>query len=156
MEVRTRSRSSLFLTEMIISILFFSIAAAFCIRIFVHAHLIGKNSENLNAAQNLASGMVETIAASDGKMDTITRYFPDADISENTITVFYDENWKICTEKNAAYGLFVTLNEESNMISGEVLVTDDILSPGREEDPIYRLPFRHHTARTVAKEENSQ
>lgn len=156
MEIRTRSGSSLFLTEMIISILFFSITAAFCIQIFVHAHLVSQRSEDLNHAQNLASSMVEAIAAIDGETDMISQYFPEACITENSIAVFYDDNWEICTRNEASYGLFVTLNEEKNMISGEVLVTNDILSPDKEENQLYELPFRHHIANTVTKEENFQ
>ena len=88
MEIHTRSKSSLFLTEMIISVLFFSIAAACCIQIFVRAHFVSQNSENLNYAQNLASGMVESMMASDGEYSEIRQYFPTADINGNTITVY--------------------------------------------------------------------
>ena len=52
------SRSSLFLMELIIAILFFSLAGAVCIRLFVTAHSISQNTIARNHAitqtQNLA------------------------------------------------------------------------------------------------------
>ena len=41
-------RSSLFLLELIIAILFFSLTSAVCVQIFVRAHLISRQTQELN------------------------------------------------------------------------------------------------------------
>ena len=43
-------RSSLFLLELIIAILFFSLTSAVCVQIFVRAHLISRQTQELNMA----------------------------------------------------------------------------------------------------------
>lgn len=53
------SKSSLFLMEMIIVILFFSLAASVCLQIFVKAHLYGRDTEELNTAVLLAENAGE-------------------------------------------------------------------------------------------------
>lgn len=42
---KNASRSGLFLLELIISILFFSMASAVCIRLFVQAHVMDRNKK---------------------------------------------------------------------------------------------------------------
>ena len=44
------SKSSLFLMELIIAILFFSLASAVCIQLFVKSHLLGKTTTEANHA----------------------------------------------------------------------------------------------------------
>lgn len=151
MEIHTRSKSSLFLTEMIISILFFSIAAACCIQIFVKAHLIGQQSENLNYAQNLASSMAESLMETEGEKTEILILFPSAKVKNNTISVYYDENWTLCTEENARFLLQATFHKSIDMISGKVLISD-ITSSGKEGTSLFQLPFRQHIGQSMAKE----
>lgn len=152
MEIHTRSKSSLFLTEMIISILFFSIAAACCIQIFVKAHLTSQKSENLNYAQNLASSMAETMMATEGAETEISKYFPTAIITENTITLYYDKNWEACAKENSSFMLHTTFNKNTDTISGKIVVSNCIKSSEKEKESIFMLPFRYHIAQTMTKE----
>ena len=46
----THSRSGIFLMEIIIAILFFSIVSAICLNIFVHTHNLSKSTAELNFA----------------------------------------------------------------------------------------------------------
>ena len=46
--MRKNSSSSLFLMELIIAILFFSLASTVCIQLFVKAHLLTEKSVNIN------------------------------------------------------------------------------------------------------------
>ena len=152
MEIHTRSKSSLFLTEMIISVLFFSIAAACCIQIFVRAHFVSQNSENLIYAQNLASGMAESMMASDGEYSEIRQYFPTADINGNTITVYYDKHWSACEKENAIYILRTTFEQAPDTLSGRILVSGPLKSPDAKGEIIFTLPFRQHISRFMTKE----
>ncbi|MDR0434326.1 MAG: hypothetical protein LBH21_04580, partial [Gracilibacteraceae bacterium] len=58
------SKSSLFLLEMIIAILFLAITAAICMRLFVQAHTTGEASENLTRAVMTAQSLTENLKAS--------------------------------------------------------------------------------------------
>lgn len=56
-------RSSLFLLELIIAILFFSLTSAVCVQIFVRAHLISRQTQELNTALEKVSGFCEVFLA---------------------------------------------------------------------------------------------
>ena len=68
MKVKNRPRSSsLFLMELILAILFFSVASAVCVQIFVKSHLISRQSEELSQAVTLCTNSAEAFAASDAR-----------------------------------------------------------------------------------------
>ena len=49
---RHNNTSSLFLLELILAVLFFSVASALCIQIFTKAHLMSQDARDLNFAVN--------------------------------------------------------------------------------------------------------
>ena len=59
------SRSSLFLMELLISLLFFSLASAVCIRLFAKSHLISRDTINQNNAIVQAQHLAETWLATE-------------------------------------------------------------------------------------------
>lgn len=150
MGIHTRSKSSLFLTEMILSILFFAIAAACCIQIFVKGHQISRHSENLNYAQNLASGMAETVMMAEGNADQILAIFPTAALGDQTVIVYYDRSWEACEPEDGSFVLKATYIKTSDTISGEAMVSG--VSKAPETECIYQLPFRQHIAQSMPKE----
>ena len=60
---RHNNTSSLFLLELILAVLFFSVASALCIQIFTKAHLMSQDARDLNFAVNEVSSMAEQISA---------------------------------------------------------------------------------------------
>jgi hypothetical protein len=99
MGIHRHSRSSLFLIEIIIAILFFSIGAAICVRVFAASYLCTEDSETLSHAQLLVSSMAEVLAGSDGDDSLIFNHFPDAVMENDEICVFYYKNWESCQEE---------------------------------------------------------
>lgn len=55
------SRSGLFLIELMICILFFSITAGICIQFFVKSHNMSQDAKNLYQAQQEAASMAEIL-----------------------------------------------------------------------------------------------
>jgi hypothetical protein len=142
MGIHRHSRSSLFLIEIIIAILFFSIGAAICVRVFAASYLCTENSETLSHAQLLASSMTEVLGESGGDDSLISQHFPDAVMENNEIRVFYDENWESCPEESASYLLLVEKEEEKNDLSGTI----SLLKNDDEKTEVYSLPFFYHIA----------
>ena len=104
-------RSSLFLLECIISILFFIIAATVCIQLFAKSYTLSRDSENLTMAVQLTTSYVEEFR---GGKD-----FPEK------LQIYYDESWIICEESESAHTLTITITSESNLMKGS-FVMDDI------------------------------
>ena len=63
MERTPAKRSSLFLLELMIAILFFCLASAVCVQIFVKAHTISRETQELNTALEKVSGYTELFLA---------------------------------------------------------------------------------------------
>lgn len=104
------SRSSLFLMEMIVTILFFSLAAAVCVKCFVSAHMMGKETYELNHAIAIATGYAEGMRGTDGDIDSIMAVFPDAVKGDDSyIMLFYDDQFNPCDADDAVYAGDVTL-----------------------------------------------
>ena len=76
MNTNTSSRSGLFLMELIISILFFSLASAVCVKLFVSSHTISKDSVELNHSLEWCQNVAEAFYGSNGKR--WLGYFPTA------------------------------------------------------------------------------
>ena len=83
--MRTHNRSSLFLMEMIIAILFFSLCAAICIQVFARAHTLNNESTNLIEASNLSHNIAEVYMNG-----TLKEHYP-YDAQDN---LYYDASWK--------------------------------------------------------------
>lgn len=61
-----KSKSSLFLMELIISICFFALASAVCIRLFVQAHFLSRDTITLNRAVSECQNLAEIYCGCDG------------------------------------------------------------------------------------------
>lgn len=98
-------RSSLFLMELIIAILLFSVAAMVCVQIFVKAHLISRQTQEMSHALEKVSGFTE-LFLSDGSLNEqiaqITDGMAETD-GESDFRVYYDADWQICKAENASY-----------------------------------------------------
>ncbi len=83
------SRSSLFLMELIMSILFFSLAAAVCVQLFVQSHTLSKSSVELNHAVVECESLAELIYGTNGdpSLDGLSVWNGD------TITYSYDKDF---------------------------------------------------------------
>lgn len=105
----TKSRTSLFLMELIIAILFFSLASAVCMQLFAKAHLTSMKTKELNHAVLIAQSYAEVMRGTDGSIESITAQFPDAIVDDNYFEVFYDSDFNVCAPDDASYVSDVTI-----------------------------------------------
>lgn len=153
------SKSSLFLLELIIAILFFSIASAACIQLFAKAHTLdiktGEQNHTIIWSQNLA----ELWRAGNGDLLFVeeqlkTDYlFPEdaitlnsvsdtasADTASYTLTLFFDKNWTF-TGSNAAYYIVLKTDrqpDEDALLNASI----SFFRSDEESTPFYQLPLQ--------------
>ena len=123
------SRSSLFLMEMIIAILFFSLASAVCIQLFARSHLLSTQTVNQNHAVIQAQNLAESYLSLEGNVAAMQDLFSPSELTDENTLRFYAE-------------LKSTPAEETGIMKGEITVYD-VSTP---ESPIYTLSVMHHTA----------
>lgn len=125
MKQRNRANtSSLFLLELILAILFFSVASAVCVQIFVKSHLLSKDARILNFAVNEVSNAAELISSLNADQ-----------------TIYYDSEFSECTEENASYQMAVT-----GASANSLTVTIEMQSLS-DEQIIYSLEITKHQQR---------
>lgn len=91
MRNKTFSRAGLFLMELIISILFFSLTGAVCVRLFVNAHIVSRDSVELNHALEWTQNVAEVFYGLDGNREEMIQQFENVclDGNEKGDEVFY-------------------------------------------------------------------
>ena len=142
-------KTGLFLMELIIAILFFSLAATICIQLFVKSHMISERSIALNHSILLAQNTAEIFYATNGdpeKMASLlgcgessgTAASADSDTT-STLTLFYTDKFDCLDPAEAASAVFqqtISLYADSDpaLITCHIVISE--LSSG---DVIYSL-----------------
>ena len=142
-------KTGLFRMELIIAILFFSLAAAICIQLFVKSHMISERSIALNHSILLAQNTAEIFYATNGdpeKMASLlgcgessdTAAIADSD-NASTLTLFYTDKFDCLDPAEAASAVFqqtISLYADSDpaLITCHIVISE--LSSG---DVIYSL-----------------
>ena len=123
---RHNNTSSLFLLELILAVLFFSVASALCIQIFTKAHLMSQDARDLNFAVNEVSSMAEQM--SDGTWQVAA--------------ASYDSSYASCKKADAVYVLTVHYEPEDTLLKAHISM--DTVADNRN---IFALDVTKHRQR---------
>ncbi len=122
-----RKNSSLFLMELILAILVFSMASTACIQLFVKAHVLTDKSIALNNSIIKCQNLAETLYGS----DTVSE-----DLGE---TQYYDADWQLVTSKeHAAYAVTMEMQPADERALLHAVITSKKLA---DDTVIYELPI---------------
>lgn len=97
------SKSGLFLMELIIVILFFSLASAVTVQLFVKSHLVSRNTVALTKSTMLVQNYAEVFRNSNGDFDFLSNCFQE-DISlfdNQSFTVYYSDEWNVISKADS-------------------------------------------------------
>lgn len=147
---RHNNISSLFLLELILAVLFFSVASALCIQIFTKAHLMSQDARNLNFAVNEVSSMAEQISAGTLHSDTAassddTASDPSTQMPDDSLqdaAAYYDSSYASCEKADAVYVLTVHYEPEHTLLKAHISM--DTVTDNRN---IYTLDVTKHRQR---------
>lgn len=135
-----KSRASLFLIELILAVLFFSLGSGICIRAFAQAALISRSSADLSFASSQVSSAASVIRYSEDPAAGISGYFPGAQTTDDTVYVYFDENRSLCEQDQAHYIMEIRISAMDSISSGHISMTDE------EDQTIYELDIRYPSA----------
>lgn len=143
------SKSNLFLLELIISILFFSIASAACIQLFVKAHLLDNKTKEQNLAVTWSQNLAELWQFSAGDMSIVYKQLSgDYDItgdsivlSDNMESVILSFDKDFCLSDS--HVLYHAILSDSGYDSSTQLLNAEI-SFIKGSETFYTLPLMYH------------
>lgn len=147
---RHNNISSLFLLELILAVLFFSVASALCIQIFTKAHLMSQDARDLNFAVNEVSSMAEQISAGTLHSDTAassddTASDPSTQMPDDSLqdaAAYYNSSYASCEKADAVYVLTVHYEPEDTLLKAHISM--DTIADNRN---IYTLDVTKHRQR---------
>ena len=115
--MRTHSKTPLFLMELIIMLLVFSVSAAICLRVFTGAKKIADESRRLDAAVMMAQTAAEYWKSTHGDMDK-TAEMMGVIPKGNRFVVRDEENWIYLEFSNEDMTAYIdVMNGEENVFS---------------------------------------
>ncbi|WP_051204596.1 hypothetical protein [Butyrivibrio sp. VCD2006] len=162
------SKTSLFLMELIISIMFFSISGAICIQLFVNAHSLSEESIELNNSVLWTQNISEVFHGCKGNLHDIANFFADNSVvlvsyEDNpeigTMVMYFDENWKLidfpsqndtlhnakyelllCIVKLPASEIYADTEADTSIMSGDALQGEITILEMDDETVIDQIP----------------
>lgn len=121
-----RSKSALFLMELILSILFFAIAAAVCMQLFAASALASRRTREQSHAVTAAQSAAACVQTAAGDPDTVAKLLSGS-CTADTVTVFYDAHWQPADAAQAEYTLTIQSGAESEQAQIDVRSTEETL-----------------------------
>lgn len=102
---RAHSRTGLFMTELILVILFFSIAAACCLEVFARSDQIHGQSRRLKLALNSTENLVwqlRSLEGAEGGWENLAEDYPEMSLGEE-LEIYFDREGAACAADEADY-----------------------------------------------------
>ncbi len=96
-------KSSLFLMEIMINILFFAVLVTICLQLFFKAHTLSENTSVLHRAVTTCTSIAEVYQSNTDGEEIILSIYPNALFLEDTILIYFDENFVPCQKTSGAY-----------------------------------------------------
>lgn len=144
------TRSSIFLLELMIAILFFSLGSAICIQVFVKAHTLNQSAQDLSFASTQVSSVASVVKYTDQTMTSLKKFYPLIQETENGFIIYYDKNRKECAAKDASYQLMICPGTEESMQTSLLQMRNT-----KDDTLIYELNLRYPPQITSGKESES-
>lgn len=118
-----KSKTSLFLMELIITILLLAICGAICMELFAASDSLSRRTRELNGAVACAQGFAEVMRGTDGSLEEVVKHYDRAvRTGGNLFEVYYDGEFRECDYADAAYVGDVTLAPQGSIQNMEVRV----------------------------------
>ena len=152
------SKSSLFLIELIISILFFSIASAACIQLFVKAHLTDEKTQETNQIVIWSQNLSELWYANEGSLPAVyNRLSADYSTenicmqlteSNNKLTIYMNQDFSFCDPADYTATYRIELCNEAESESGLLQLASICFFKDTDEAStlLYNLSLQQYTA----------
>jgi len=136
----SRSKSGLFLMELIIVIAFFAVTSTICLQLFATAYRLSTRSLGLQMAVVNAQSAAETFKVTDGDTAYMASIFGGefSVLTEDRLVILYDDNWTR-TGDNIRFEMLVVTDLDIVPASAVITVRDILLN-----EELYTLTVRRY------------
>lgn len=138
-----RSKSSMFLLEILINILLFSILCVCSLQFFIKSYQLTENTTTLHHAVTACNNVAAVYQSGSVSTSSIQKAFPNAIVDNGFIYIYFDENYQECDAQDVAY--YITVTERVTAIPS---IAISFYKNG--EDATYSIDVYHYEALTPA------
>lgn len=138
--MRQHSKSSLFLMELIISILFFALASAICIQLFVYAHTKTQQSQEISLSMTQCESAAELYRAANGNLSALAVPL-HGKISNGSMLCMFDRNGNFGADQS---DYLMELHQAETDGLSTLLIQVYSLKNENEMENIYSLTIQVH------------
>ena len=142
-------KSSLFLMEIMINILFFAVLVTICLQLFFKAHNLSEDTSVLHQAITSCTSIAEVYQSNPNGKEVILTIYPDAIALNKTILIYFDENYIPCAESASSYRAVLEHNEET-------YTANIMFHSNNSTEAIYTLSVSSYTPETLETLEEGQ
>ncbi len=114
--MKNNSKTSLFLMELIIVILFFSIASVVCVQLFVNAYSTNENTKQISKGNVLIQNIAESFSGCGGDLGEMSALFAgsaDVNTSEAGMNLYFTEDGKPTDSSRATYTASISVHDDN-------------------------------------------
>ena len=120
-----KSGSGLFLIELILSLLIFSMVSVICIRIFALSWQNRKLARAWNHVQEITVNVTEILKAGDGSAESFRILFPEAEFYHTGLKIWYDLHWQPTVPEKGKWQLILATFPATNTKEVRLLFLTD-------------------------------
>ncbi|MDO5601406.1 MAG: hypothetical protein Q4G07_01425 [Oscillospiraceae bacterium] len=148
--MRQHSKSSLFLMELIIAILFFAVSSALCIQLFVYAHNKTQASRDLNFAMTQCESAAELYRASEGDFGALASSLQAQQNAGGAAVCYFSAQGMAAPSGAAAYEMALRETRDGGLST--LVIEVYTLSSEQPSAPVYTMTVSVHPPYTAQKE----
>ena len=135
-----RSKSGLFLMELIIAICFFAFSSAICVQLFAHAHTLSQRSKGIQMAVINAQSVAEGFRGLGGDIEALAGLW-QVSANDGSFVAWFDDDWATVTY-SARFRMDVEVDVSAIPAIIQVNVTDTVL-----ETELFSTRFKRYIGR---------
>ena len=97
------SKNSIFLLEILIDIMLFTLLVVVGLTFCIKAHSITRDTRLLHNAVNCCQNVSTIYSKNMGSLAGIMQYFPDSEKTNDRLDIYYDSDFESCSKSRASY-----------------------------------------------------
>ncbi len=146
MKKRYRSSgSSLFLLEIMVNILLFSILLCVCLQFFIKAHNLTNETTKLERAVSVCANVASLYEAGDGSLSTLDEAYPNSVILDERMILFLDDNFLSCSKENSSYSVIISYSNAVTALKGVHIACVE------ETNILYEIDAMHYEQHQISE-----
>ena len=133
MKKYTKSHSSIFLLELILNLIIFTVLLVIGLNFFLKAHNLSTKTTDLHRAVTECNNVATLFKSGDGSFDLLSKQYSDIIITDTQAHIYYNSDFCECSSSEASYTLTITITPCNYQIY------DANIKFSKEDEIIYQI-----------------